>query len=446
MKICLVSSFPPSQRGLSEYGFHIARELRKNPLLDLTILADVLPAPAPELDGFHIVRCWDFNIFSNPVRLVREIHRSKPDLVWLNLGFATFGDKPLQAFAGLALPLLLRLMRYHIHITLHQLMDTVNLNDAGVRFPRLYQLAGLLVTRMLLFSHSISVLLPEYRFLLKSKYGADRVYVRPHGVLSGEPEYPNFTLRGNPRHRILAFGKWGTYKRPEMLLDVFEMVAQEFPDVHLIIAGGDHPKTPGYIRSVAEKYSGDPRIQFTGYVPEDAIGDLFRSASIMVMPYSSSSGSSGVAHLACQFAVPILASDIHDFQQLVATEGLAIEFFPIGNTKEMTTRLVSLLKNPEKLEQMSLQNFAVGLHMTMPKVIRDYVRTFDMEDRIHKMRSLSRYRRFPRWLPLRERWAQWRWDGRGARDFWLPAPHTLQPSNLSDGSGERMRSRNQPRD
>ena len=440
MKICLVSTFPPSHGGLSEYGFHIARELRKNPLLDLTILADALPEPQPELDGFQVVRCWTFNALANPVNLLREVRRCHPDLVWLNLGFATFGDKPVQAFAGLAVPPLIRAMGYQTHITLHQLMDTVDLNDAGVRYPRLYRLAGLLITRILLLSHSVSVLLPEYRSLLQSKYGADRVYVRPHGVLAGEPEYPNFTLRGNPRHRILAFGKWGTYKRPEMLLDVFQIMAQEFPDAHLIIAGGDHPKTPGYIKSVAERYAGDPRIEFTGYVPEEAIADLFRTASITVMPYSSSSGSSGVAHLACQYGVPILAPAIHDFQQLVMTEGLAMEFFTPGEPREMAARLVGLLKQPEKLEQMSLQNFAVGLQMTMPKIIRDYVRAFDLEDRIDKMRTISRYRRYPRWLPMRDRWAHWKWHGRLARDLWLPAPHNLQPDGLSDAVSEKMRS------
>ena len=39
MKICLVTSFPPSRRGLNEYGFHIARELQRDPLLSVTILS-----------------------------------------------------------------------------------------------------------------------------------------------------------------------------------------------------------------------------------------------------------------------------------------------------------------------------------------------------------------------------------------------------------------------
>ena len=58
MKICLVTTFPPSTGGLSEYGLHIAEELRRNPFLSLTVLADRMSPAQPELDGFdeqHIV-------------------------------------------------------------------------------------------------------------------------------------------------------------------------------------------------------------------------------------------------------------------------------------------------------------------------------------------------------------------------------------------------------
>ena len=56
MKICLVTAFPPSKRGLNEYGYHIARELQRDPLLSLPVLADELPSPEPDLDEFDVVR------------------------------------------------------------------------------------------------------------------------------------------------------------------------------------------------------------------------------------------------------------------------------------------------------------------------------------------------------------------------------------------------------
>jgi hypothetical protein len=68
MKICLVSAFPPSRRGLNEYGFHIARELQRDPLLSLTVLADELDGAVEELPDYEVVRCWRFDSITNPLR------------------------------------------------------------------------------------------------------------------------------------------------------------------------------------------------------------------------------------------------------------------------------------------------------------------------------------------------------------------------------------------
>src|ERR1035437_464720 len=119
MKICLVSAFPPSRGGLNEYGYHIAKELQHNPLHSLTVLADELESPHPELPEFDVVRCWSFDKLSNPMRLLRAIQDIKPDVVWSNLLFSTFGNNPVAAFAGLTVPALMRLSSYYTHVTLH---------------------------------------------------------------------------------------------------------------------------------------------------------------------------------------------------------------------------------------------------------------------------------------------------------------------------------------
>src|SRR5882672_9989579 len=106
MKICLVSTFPPSRGGLSEYGFHIARELQQDPLISLTVLADRLDTQQPELEEFSVVRCWSFGDLSSGANIARAIRELKPDVVWFNLLFTTFGHNPMVAFAGLATPLL----------------------------------------------------------------------------------------------------------------------------------------------------------------------------------------------------------------------------------------------------------------------------------------------------------------------------------------------------
>ena len=155
--------------------------------------------------GFSVQRCWSFDDPGSSVRLLRTLQKVRPDVVWFNLLFSTFGRNPLIAFSGLMTPLLARLTGRYTHVTLHHLMDTVDLADAGIQHKRVYRMAGGVATKMLLASNSVSVLMPGYRKILNEKYGHDNIHVRSHGILTTKPEYPDFSRRGNPEHRIFAF-------------------------------------------------------------------------------------------------------------------------------------------------------------------------------------------------------------------------------------------------
>ena len=399
MKICLVTTFPPSTGGLSEYGFHIARELQRNPFLDLTVLADELPRDHAEPEGFNVKRCWSFDDPKTIFRLLKTIRQTKPDVVWFNLLFSTFGRNPVVAFSGLMAPLLARLGGRYTHVTLHHLMDTVELKDVGVRHETLYRAAGAVATRMILLSNSVSVLMPGYRKILNDKYGRDNVHLRAHGLLARRPEFPDFSRRGNPSHRILAFGKWGTYKRLELMAEAFKLISERMPDAKLVIAGGDHPQAPGYIDSMKAQHAGNSSIEFRGYIPESELADLFQSATVAVMPYSSSTGCSGVAHLACAFGVPIVSADLSDFRQMGQSEELAIDFYPPGNAQGLADCLLDLLGNFDKQVSMATQNFSAALRMTMPNVVQKYLRHFELQQRVQTLRHISRFRRLPRWIP-----------------------------------------------
>jgi glycosyltransferase involved in cell wall biosynthesis len=415
MKICLVTAFPPSRRGLNEYGYHIARELQRDPLLSVTILADQLETPADELEDFSVVRCWVHNKVSNPPRLLSVIREIRPSVVWFNLLFSTFGSRPTPAFFGLSIPALTRMFGVYTHVTLHHLMDNIDLQDAGVRHPQLYRWAGSVATRTLLMANSISVLLPAYRRTLMEKYRGENVHFRAHGILGARPEYPDFSARGNPTHRVVAFGKWGTYKKLELLIDAFALAAARMPNLRLVIAGADHPTTPGYVQSVAQRLHGMGNVEFTGYVPEEGIAELFSTASVLVMPYSSATGSSGVAHLACEFGVPIISADIPDFREMAADEDLAIDFYQTGSAASLAAKLVGLLRDSERQHAMAEQNFSAALRMTMPQIIRQYLRSFDLHQKSKALEPITRFRRLPSWIPSRSaifraaapRWSPW---------------------------------------
>lgn len=391
MKIAFISAFPPSRHALNEYGFHVADQLRQERCVDLTVLGDYLSTPADELPGFRVVRCWGFGRHGNIASLLRAIRGVQPDVAWFSLGFASFGDHPLSAALGLMTPVVARLSGVYSHVTLHQLFETVDLEDAAVSSPWLYRAGGWLTTHLLLSANSLTVLLPAYRRTLREKYRRGRVSVRSHGIFAGRPDPPDFSRRGTPTHRILAFGKWGTYKRLELLIDAFNRVAAQLPNVTLVVGGGDHPKTPGYVDSMAQRHSGE-RVRFLGYVPEEAIANLFREASLAVMPYTSSAGSSGVAHLAAQYGVPIIASGIEGFREIAEQEGIAIRFFKPGDADSLVDQLLLALNSPDDLKTMAWQSYAAGVAMTMPHVVQEYIQSFRQHERVKTLQLAARLR------------------------------------------------------
>jgi glycosyltransferase involved in cell wall biosynthesis len=396
MKICLVATFPPSGRQLNEYAFHIARELQRNPDVDLTILADQLtnydfatdengtPLNAPqqtELSDFNVIRCWDFNSVRTPIRLVNTIRRLKPDVVWFNLVFSSFAtpDNPVAALIGLSAPALIRACGFFTHITLHHVLEHVDFAAAGVRRERLFRLGTDLATRALLRADSVSVLLPGYQRTLISKYGATNVLLGTHGTFASNPSPPDFTKRGNPDLRILAIGHWGTYKRLETLMEAFPLVLKKVPNARLVVAGANHHTKAGYWEAIRAAQPAHLPIEFRGYVPEEDFPELYQSTSVLVMPYDSATGSSGPAHQACEYGVPIVCADIADLREMAVDEDMAVSFYRTGDAKDMAEQLVTILTSPELHRRMAEHNYTAGVRMTMSCVIRSYLRWFELQ-------------------------------------------------------------------
>lgn len=405
MKICLVATFPPSGRQLNEYAFYIARELQRNPRIQLTILADELTDyefatdqdgnslkahEQQELPGFDVIRCWKFNSLRTPVRLLNAIRKLKPDVVWFNLVFSSFAtpDYPLAAFAGLCVPALTRALGCYTHITLHHIIEHVDFAGAGVRQEKMFRLGSDLATRTLLKANSVSVLLSGYRRTLIEKYSAQNVLLGTHGTFAPCPSPPDFSQRGNPDHRVLAIGHWGTYKRLETLMEAFPAVLKKVPNAKLIVAGANHHTKPGYWESIRDSHNLGSRVEFRGYVPEEAIPQLFSTTSVVVMPYDSATGSSGPAHQACEYGVPIVCADIADFRDMAADEDMAVNFYKVRNADDLANQLTTILQSTEQQRRMAEQNFSAAIQMTLPSVVRNYLRWFELNQRKKAVGSL----------------------------------------------------------
>ncbi|MGD0986590.1 MAG: glycosyltransferase [Candidatus Sulfotelmatobacter sp.] len=376
MKVLLVTSFPPSRGDLNEYGYHLACALRNDPQVDLVILADETDAK-PELEDFHIERCWRFDSALNPMRLLAEIWKHRPDVVWFNIGFSTFARKPIAAFMALMVPALARLSGYYTHITLHTIFERINLKDAGVRWPWLYRSAGHIGTQLLLLADDVSVLLPSFRDDLAAHYGkrADRVQFRPHGTFEGM-RLASLPQLDGPERIILAFGYWGTYKRIDLLLECMDGVARAVPNAVLVIAGTNHPSTPEYLETLQKQWANRNCVRFLGYVPEDELPTLFSSASVLALPYSSAAGTSGVMHQACQYGLPMVAAAIPEIVEIANEEQIAVEFYAPGDGSTLATQLIRVLSSEQLHRRAAEQNLSAAAMTPMAEVAGEYLQLF----------------------------------------------------------------------
>jgi glycosyltransferase involved in cell wall biosynthesis len=386
-----------------------------------------------ELPGFNVIRCWKFGVPTTPARLLNTIRKLRPDVVWYNLIFSSFAtpENPFSAFAGLSAPALTRAAGFFTHITLHHIIEHVDFATAGVRLERIFRLGTELATRTLLKANSVSVLLPAYHRTLISKYSADNVLLSTHGTFASVPSPPDFTKRGNPDLCILAIGHWGTYKRLETLMEAFPAVLEKVPNARLIVAGANHHTKAGYWESIRAAQPAGLPIEFRGYVAEEDIPELFRTASILALPYDSATGSSGPAHQACEFAVPIVCADIDDLREMAANEDMAASFYKIGNAADLAEQLIAILQSPELQIRMAERNFAAGARMTMASVVRNYLRWFELNQCKRKLRN-TRFLPWPRrvWpYPLNSR------SGDIPPSWPLPSRSFLQGE---DGSDSRL--------
>jgi hypothetical protein len=57
---------------------------------------------------------------------------------------------------------------------------------------------------------------------------------------------------------------------------------------------------------------------------------------------------------------------------------MAIRFYKVGDATELANQLITVLRSSELQRSMGQQNFAAGLEMTIGRVVRNYLRWFEL--------------------------------------------------------------------
>ena len=205
------------------------------------------------------------------------------------------------------------LMKRDVRVILHDSPELFESNTTGYRFLKLKKVGGGVATRFLKGTR-ISVFSVQLHRILKGRYSFANVELYPF------PCTGDATVRPNPGGKplVLSVGYIAPYKGLEILPEIKKLM----PDVEFMVAGKFHSmlqKTRSgreYMEQLEKKLL-DAGIKMPGYVPDEELNSIISAHRVVgILPYKSTSGSSYGASFLIEKGVPLVLTNLEEFNYL----------------------------------------------------------------------------------------------------------------------------------
>jgi len=153
------------------------------------------------------------------------------------------------------------------------------------------------------------------------------------------------------RRTVLLVGRMAAgerYKGHDALLEAWPRIAASVPDARLVFAG-DGDDRARLMQKARALGIGD-RVAFPGFVPAEALGDLYRGASIFAMP--SRGEGFGLVYLeAMAHGLPCIGS-IHDAAREIIEDDVTGYLVDQADARAIAARIVHLLSDRAARDRM----------------------------------------------------------------------------------------------
>lgn len=376
MNLAIVSPYPPEITGIGQYGYHLSQSLAQTGQFErIFVLAGSRAAPpAGSLDPrLRVEYTWQPDTPGVGRGIVANLQRQNPDLVWFNLGVSVFGRSPLANLVGFLSLLRVQLSGLPTVVTLHELVELADLRTLRAPGGRLARWGARLLTKIVVRADVVCLTMHRHvRWF--TAYKPDLVCLHiPLGAYHPPSRLPE---AGAPE--LLFFSTLAPYKGIEVLLSAYEALISEQPDLHLTIAGAEHPRFPNYRRRLMQMYAGLTGVRWLGQVSEEHVSRLFAGAQLVILPYLASTGSSSVIHQAAMWGRAVVASDIPEIATLVDESGLRVAFFPNRDPEGLASAIRSMLASPERRQAMITHNFAAISRRAPEFTCQAYLQAFNL--------------------------------------------------------------------
>ncbi|MEM0136029.1 MAG: glycosyltransferase [Thermoplasmatales archaeon] len=278
----------------------------------------------------HNVNLIPFYKYDDSISILRLLSLRKSNYDWIifNLLPTGFGTKSVPNLFGLMIPLSLKVLfrLKKVRLIYHNSVFTNDIKKLGYDsfFNELRAFILGLIERELFKNLETFVLLDLYEKRIRRKIGLNKVKVMKGSYLEAMTSvYINGKMTEELPHVendlpvILMHGSWGPQKNLELGLDSLRKLKRSGKNFKLIISGGINHHFPGYekrFNDLIQQYS-DVIGSYVGYVKEKDIMELFLQADLVMLPYNTPGGHSGVLEQAIFFEVPTVAISFPEYKE-----------------------------------------------------------------------------------------------------------------------------------
>ncbi|MCS7229667.1 MAG: glycosyltransferase family 1 protein [Candidatus Kryptonium sp.] len=150
--------------------------------------------------------------------------------------------------------------------------------------------------------------------------------------------------------KILFVGTIEPRKGLDKLLDAYEIIKQEIPDVELIICGKIGWKVKDLVLKLNKMISTNTKVKYLGYVDDDKLINLYREVDVCVYPsFYEGFGLPPLEAMAC--GCPVIVSNTSSLPEVVGEAGITVD--PI-DVKQLATAIKEVILNDALKRKLSI--------------------------------------------------------------------------------------------
>ncbi len=171
------------------------------------------------------------------------------------------------------------------------------------------------------------------------------VHVIPH-IAPSDDAVQNQVHEDN--HLILFFGRIWEYKGLEYLIRAEPLITAQVPNARIVIAG----QGEDFARYRRMMIHPESFIVYNEYIPYEKRAELFRRASVVVLPYIEAS-QSGIIPIAYTFEKPVVATTVGGLPEMVE-HGRTGYLVPPRDERALADAIVRLLRDKTLRHQLGV--------------------------------------------------------------------------------------------